>query len=117
MGLGGAGGSQNLSMEICDGPNGLRALVTFVMFQWYKLLYHKANPAIYEMLLELMFHIVVHVFYQGWRLVHTTNRQQRFIRCHTSFARVTFNPYNLNISDEKKNAPPRTVQLSGRSQG
>ena len=46
------------------------------MFQWYKLLYYKKNPAIYEMILVLMFHIVVCVFYRCWRLVHTTSRQQ-----------------------------------------
>ena len=42
-------------------------MVTFVMFQWYKLLYYKENPASYEVLLVLMFHILVHVFYRCWR--------------------------------------------------
>ena len=51
-------------------------MVVFVMFQWYKLLDYKENLAIYEMILVLMFHIVVHVFYRCWRLVHTSNRQQ-----------------------------------------
>ena len=51
-------------------------MVTFEMFQF---LDYKENPAIYETILVIMFHIVVHVLCKYCRPVHTTNRQQCYI--------------------------------------
>ena len=42
-------------------------MVIFVMLQLYKLLYYKEKPAIYEIILEIMFHVVVHVFCKCFR--------------------------------------------------
>ena len=50
-------------------------MVTFLMFQWYKLLHYKENPAIHEMILVFMFHVEVHIFIcvGGWFIQPTAN--------------------------------------------